>query len=102
MKLPESFDYTLPARIERLDSLLDEVDQFLLETEANESCHQLIRLTLEELVSNIIQHGFAQWPDAERDASYIHIKLTPGTPTTLEIQDNAAPFNPLYEAPPPP
>lgn len=61
----------------------------------DEACHDLL-LAMDEVVSNIIRHGFA-----DRDPHDIRIRLGLEPPELfLEVEDDAPPFNPL-QAPEP-
>ncbi|TCV91832.1 serine/threonine-protein kinase RsbW [Luteibacter rhizovicinus] len=78
-------------RLHEVFDALDHAEDALDKAALNPSFRADIRLVLEELMVNTVRHGY---PDG-RDGS-IAIKLDIRPPTvTVELRDDAMPFNPL-------
>lgn len=79
-----------------LARVLDEIDERLAPLPVSPKRKYAVRLALDELLSNVIRYAY--------DDSAVHridLKLEPGVPFFLTIEDDGKPFDPLADAPPP-
>ncbi len=83
-------------RMEALEQAMNDGDSFLESYEVSPTLAYFVRLTLEELATNIIKYGY---DDQEPHAIEGILEL--GQPATLILTDDGHPFNPLTEAPTP-
>jgi len=79
-----------------LASALDRLDGFFATADPPPTPPYVVRLVLEELVTNIIKYGY---PD--HDTHCIQVVFRIGPPATMTIEDDGPPFNPLLDAPAP-
>lgn len=89
-------EFLLRNRMPELDALAEGLAEFCLRHGLDEEACADVRLVAEEAVSNIIRHGYA-----DRASHEICVRVSvEGEELSLEIEDDARPFNPL-EAPMP-
>ena len=81
------------SEIERLSQFVDRVTS---ERNLSPDDNANLQLLLDEIVSNVIRHGFDDKPDQR---ILVNLAIT-STMATIEVNDNGRAFNPL-EAPPP-
>ena len=81
------------SEIERLSQFVDRVTG---ERNLTPDDNANLQLLLDEIVSNVIRHGFDDKPDQR---ILVNLAIT-STMATIEVNDNGRAFNPL-EAPPP-
>ena len=79
-----------------LERMAEEVSAWCRANDISESAEFQVNLTLDEIVSNVIRHG---WKDGGEHQLDVRIFLLEDE-LRLEVEDDATPFNPL-EAPPP-
>ncbi len=84
----------LKAETESLDELGEAVEQFGLEQDWASKLLFQTQLALEELVTNVISHGYR-----ERGHSIEIVILSSPESLTIELSDDSWPFNPLSDAP---
>ncbi len=87
---------TLESRASSLQELEDAVDEFGTEQDWAPKLLFQLKLALEEVVLNVINHGYGE----EGHSVNIAIKSTADT-VTIVVSDTARPYNPLVEAPMP-
>ena len=81
---------------EELERMSEEVSAWCKANEISAATEFRVNLTLDEIVSNVIRHG---WKDGGEHQLDVRIFLLEDE-LRLEVEDDATPFNPL-EAPPP-
>ena len=86
----------LEAQIDSLTVLDEAVEEFGTEQDWAPGLLFQVKLALEELVVNIINHGYE-----ESDQSFEITIKSEARALRIEITDEARPFNPLTGAPPP-
>ncbi len=86
----------LPSRIGALAEMEQAVEQFGTEQEWAPALLFQMQLALEELASNVIRHGFG----TEGHEFEVVVASTPEA-VTINVVDDAPPYNPLTEAPDP-
>lgn len=79
-----------------LERMAEEVSAWCRANDISESVEFQVNLTLDEIVSNVIRHG---WKDGGEHQLNVRIFLLKDE-LKLEVEDDATPFNPL-EVPPP-
>lgn len=79
-----------------LKRAVQEVDQFLSQHDVSPRLVQVIRLAIEEVVTNIIKYGYD-----DEESHHCDVTLALATPPTMTIEDDGRPFNPLTDAPAP-
>lgn len=82
-----------PAELARV---MDDVEARLEALNVSPKRQFAVRLTLDELLSNVIKYAY--------DDGAVHqigLRLEPGSPFRVTIEDDGQPFDPLTEAPPP-
>lgn len=89
--------WTIPAEIARVGPLVLEAAEFLEREGVSERPRYKAQLLLEEIVSNVVRHGFGG------DASQrIHVGVTVDAECiSLVVEDDARAFDPLHDAPEP-
>jgi serine/threonine-protein kinase RsbW len=78
-------------RLNEVFAALDRVDGALHDARLAGSQRGDIRLVLEELMVNTIHHGY---PDGRNGQLELHLRIDPES-VTVELGDDAAPFDPL-------
>ena len=91
------FEYELPAAHDRLPQLLDAAD-LALGDRAGTSLRGDVRLVLEELVCNTIEHGKS--PDGTTVRIHVAMHDLPGDAVEIVYRDGALRFDPLTLPPP--
>ena len=86
----------VPERLEELGAFLDGVDAVLEPRHLGPRTLYLVRLALEELLSNTLKYGY----DAGQERR-LELQIRLGSPLRIRLTDNARPFDPLTQAPPP-
>lgn len=89
-----ALDFTLQNTAEEVIGILDEVQHALDLRNTPVKLVHTVRLAVEELLLNTVQYGY----DDDRSHD-IHLQIITGSPLQLSITDDAAPFNPLTDAP---
>ena len=87
----------LPAQQEEMDGALAKVCAELADPERESGLHSKIRLVLEEIMLNIINHAYATDP-----AGPVHVgwKINSDGSRTIKFVDSGEEFNPLQKDPP--
>ncbi|MEK9727982.1 MAG: ATP-binding protein, partial [Candidatus Margulisiibacteriota bacterium] len=94
-KLSNPLVISLKNDIKELLKLQYIIQQFSVQHDLEDKIEKTINLVLEELISNIIYHGYT---NHESHTLFIKINLDE-THIRIEIQDNASAFNPITDAP---
>jgi anti-sigma regulatory factor (Ser/Thr protein kinase) len=90
------FSLTMAANWVELERLNDAINQFALDQRwTNESLFQ-VKLVMEELVTNVINHGLGNNLTPQID---MHCTQN-GTDLTINMSDTGSAFDPLQKAPP--
>ena len=88
---PSSISVTVANRLTELERLAHIVDEFCAAHGLSEEMAYHINLALDEVISNVIVHGYTDAQDHE-----IVTRLTlEGAAMVIEITDDGRPFNPL-------
>ena len=82
-----------PAELARV---MDEVEARLEALAVSPKRQFAVRLALDELLSNVIKYAYD-----DGAAHQIGLRVDPGSPFRVTIEDDGKPFDPLTEAPPP-
>lgn len=85
---------TLRSQIDDLALVPNWVEYLAAEYAIPPSTQYAMNLCLEEVLSNIIRHGYANNPD---HSIVVRYTMPPGQPASLIVDDEAPPFNPLEE-----
>jgi len=87
----------LPAQQEEMDRALARVCAELADPDRESELHSRIRLVLEEIMLNIINHAYATDP-----AGPVHVgwKINSDGSRTIKFVDSGEEFNPLQKDPP--
>jgi sigma-B regulation protein RsbU (phosphoserine phosphatase) len=89
-------ELTMKPTVEGVFDALDRCDSVLHEAGIAAGTREDVRLVLEELMVNMVQHGHDGSPDGR-----IRLRLRPTAEAVqVELHDNGAPFDPLEAAPP--
>lgn len=81
----------LPNRLDHLDRLGPFVEQFAARSGVPEAVAGAFRLALEEMVSNVVRHGYS-----DDRPHIIHVRLTrEGATVAAVVEDDGRPFDPL-------
>lgn len=89
-------ELTMKPTVESVFDALDRCDSVLHEAGIAAGTREDVRLVLEELMVNMVQHGHDGSPDGE-----IRLRLRPSAEAVqVELHDNGARFDPLEAAPP--
>ncbi len=75
---------------------IDTIEAHLEAVDATMKQIYMVRLALDELLSNTIKYGYD-----DPAGQTIRVRVEPGPPMTLVLTDAARPFNPLTDAPAP-
>lgn len=94
--MPKAITIHLQGEDDRFDAHADQVRAFALENGMSQKVAFKITLTLDELVTNALEHG--QIPDGEHDVK-VSLHFT-DSEVVITYSDNGKAFNPL-DAPPP-
>ncbi|MET0505073.1 MAG: ATP-binding protein [Luteibacter sp.] len=86
----------IPNRLEDVFLALERAEGALDRGEVDGACRADVRLVLEELLVNTVRHGY---PDGRDGSIEIHLRVSADA-VTLELRDDAAPFDPLEPDPP--
>ncbi|WP_197046913.1 ATP-binding protein [Paucibacter sp. KBW04] len=87
-------DYRLASRVEEIAPLAEAVSRALAQ---RPDLAFAVNLCLEELITNIIQHGLQGAPDR-----FIHIRMSRSDEwLEIKLKDDAPPFDPFEQAPEP-
>jgi serine/threonine-protein kinase RsbW len=92
----KSFRLTIGNRLDEMSRLTSDVAAFLRSHGADPHTAYAVDLALEEMVSNVIRHGYR---DDKSDGIVISVDLKSNS-VLLTVEDRGRPFNPL-EAPTP-
>ncbi len=96
MSKPKTLRLTLPAVVGSLVTLDEAVDELGLERDWGPGVLFQVKLALEELALNIIQHGYGE------SGHEFDVMIDSGSRSlTIELVDDAPAFNPLEDAPAP-
>ncbi len=76
--------------------VMDEVEALLSARSVSARRKSAVRLALDELLSNVIQYAYD-----DGGVHRIGVKIDPGIPFVLAIEDDGRPFDPLSDAPAP-
>ena len=87
----------LPAQQEEMDGALAKVCAELADPDRESELHSRIRLVLEEIMMNIINHAYATDP-----AGPVHVgwRINSDASRTIKFVDSGEEFNPLQKEPP--
>jgi anti-sigma regulatory factor (Ser/Thr protein kinase) len=88
---------TILNRLDDLDRLFSAVDGFVAEHHLSDDDAYLIHLVLDEIVVNVIRHGF----DDDRDHEIrVTLAIDAEDALSIRVEDEGRPFNPLDRPPP--
>ncbi|MGB8308718.1 MAG: ATP-binding protein [Methanoregula sp.] len=90
MILAATADMVIPARFDAMPAVAHEIEQFMQLAGFCDQAVLDIQLAVEEIITNIIRHGFCGSPGLISIHSIADTDLL-----TVEIVDEAPPFNPL-------
>ena len=86
--------------LDELPRIYAAVEEFAREEGWPSRLEYQIKLVIEEVVANVVNHGFG--PDEREGSHEINIELASDADRIdIEIIDDARPYDPLTEAPPP-
>ena len=89
----------IPREHARVDDLNASLEAVLANNGISRAIQGDVRLIVEELASNAIEHGDLARVDIEEHELCVDIGIR-GNTLTLEFRESGAPFNPLEQAPP--
>lgn len=84
--------FTLQSRISELTHLHSWIERLALKHAIPENIQFAMNLCLEEVLSNIIRHGYS---GASNSSITVHFESQKGGSFTLTVEDQAPPFNPV-------
>lgn len=83
-------DITLQSQREEIERLVEQVNEFAARYDIGEDDTNALHLVLDELVINIVRHGYGDTGDGT-----IHVRLArAGDTLTMTVEDTAAAFDP--------
>lgn len=85
---------SLTNRLADLPQLQQQLEDRLREAGFSDDLVHDLLLVSEEIVANIIHHGYAGHPEGERPIT-VELEITPSRVVQLAFRDQATPFNPL-------
>ncbi len=95
-KTAETLEFSTDNDLASIQRAMDEVDARLESRPVSDKRKYLVRLVLDELLSNIIKYAYD-----DQAVHRISLKLETGVPFAWTIVDDGKPFNPLIDAPKP-
>lgn len=93
---PTDLNLTFGNTMDDLQQAMEQTDAFMEKAAVAPQLEYAIRLTLEELATNIIKYGY---DDAGQH--HVALSLTLGSPAVMVLTDDGHRFNPLEDAPEP-
>ncbi len=95
--MPRTLSVTIRNRLDELDRLFAGIDGFAAEQHLSDDDAYLIHLVLDEIVVNVIRHGF----DDDRDHDIVvALAIDEAGVLSIRVEDDGRPFNPLDRPPP--
>lgn len=86
----------MPNRLDRIADLAEKFEQWAARSGVPASAVAAINLMLDELISNVVMHGY---PAHERGEIHVSARLVPAA-VLVEISDHAFAYDPLQTAQP--